>query len=93
MSRDRYSGYPLTLEGFAYLWAGARASHGVIQGRVCYEMKVNSNMHLPLILVISRIYSCVLRILTTVDFGKFSDRISGLCQGKYIEYNTYGQNI
>uniref|UniRef100_A0A3Q3FF93 Uncharacterized protein n=1 Tax=Labrus bergylta TaxID=56723 RepID=A0A3Q3FF93_9LABR len=40
---DRYSGYPLTIEGFAYLWAGARASHGVTQGRVCFEMKV---MHL-----------------------------------------------
>lgn len=40
MSRDRYSGYPLTIEGFAYLWAGARATHGVTQGRVFYEMKV-----------------------------------------------------
>lgn len=49
VSRDRYSGYPLTIEGFAYLWAGARASHGVTQGRVCFEMKVMGRVCLSLI--------------------------------------------
>ncbi|XP_075302238.1 LOW QUALITY PROTEIN: heterogeneous nuclear ribonucleoprotein U-like protein 1 [Opisthocomus hoazin] len=50
VARDRYSGYPLTIEGFAYLWAGARATYGARRGRVCYEMKVNEEIsvkHLP----------------------------------------------
>ncbi|XP_065511154.1 heterogeneous nuclear ribonucleoprotein U-like protein 1 [Caloenas nicobarica] len=50
VARDRYSGYPLTIEGFAYLWAGARATYGARQGRVCYELKVNEEIpvkHLP----------------------------------------------
>uniref|UniRef100_A0A8C0VBH4 Heterogeneous nuclear ribonucleoprotein U like 1 n=1 Tax=Cyanistes caeruleus TaxID=156563 RepID=A0A8C0VBH4_CYACU len=44
VARDRYGGHPLTIEGFAYLWSGARATYGVRQGRVMEEISVQ---HLP----------------------------------------------
>ena len=45
---DRSSGYPLTIEGFAYLWSGARASYAVRRGRVYFEMKINEEISVKL---------------------------------------------
>ncbi|XP_040179190.1 heterogeneous nuclear ribonucleoprotein U-like protein 1 isoform X3 [Rana temporaria] len=44
LSKDRTTGFPLTMQGFAYLWSGARATHGVSRGRVCFEMKVKEEI-------------------------------------------------
>jgi len=44
LHRDRLTGQPLTLEGFAHLWAGARATYGVNKGKVCFECKVSNNI-------------------------------------------------
>ncbi len=37
---DFVSGAPLTKAGFAYMWAGTRATYGFANGKVCYEVKV-----------------------------------------------------
>ncbi len=31
---------PITVEGFAFMWAGARANYGVNKGKVAFEAKV-----------------------------------------------------
>ncbi|KAG8231801.1 hypothetical protein J437_LFUL012077 [Ladona fulva] len=37
------SATPMHHEGFAYVWAGARASHGVTSGKVYYEVRITDN--------------------------------------------------
>ncbi|XP_071657561.1 heterogeneous nuclear ribonucleoprotein U-like protein 2 [Patagioenas fasciata] len=46
-SRDGYGGRPLLAERFPGLWAGARCTHGVRSGRVCFEAKVAQSLPGP----------------------------------------------
>ena len=40
---DFCSARPLSHHGFGYIWAGARATYGATRGKVCYEVRINSN--------------------------------------------------
>nr|XP_028566430.1 heterogeneous nuclear ribonucleoprotein U-like protein 2 [Podarcis muralis] len=45
-TKDRYGGQPLFSEKFPNLWSGARSTHGVKKGKVCFEAKVTQNLPL-----------------------------------------------
>ncbi|KAL7978182.1 hypothetical protein Chor_005169 [Crotalus horridus] len=45
-TKDGYGGQPLFSEKFPNLWSGARSTHGVKGGKVCFEAKVAQNLQL-----------------------------------------------
>ncbi|XP_053133391.1 heterogeneous nuclear ribonucleoprotein U-like protein 2 [Hemicordylus capensis] len=45
-TKDRFGGQPLFSEKFPNLWSGARSTHGVTKGKVCFEAKVAQNLPL-----------------------------------------------
>ena len=45
-----FKGDPITVEGFAFMWAGARANYGVTKGKIAFEVKLGEELnvdHLP----------------------------------------------
>lgn len=40
---DFCSAKAISVEGFAYLWAGVKATYGVTSGKVCYEVSITNN--------------------------------------------------
>ncbi|CAN7995448.1 unnamed protein product, partial [Ixodes hexagonus] len=50
IGKDRFSAEPFSQLGFALMWAGARATYGVLKGKVCFETKITKYQdvsHLP----------------------------------------------
>ena len=41
IGKDGYNACPLSMEGFAYMWGGVKATYGVNKGKVAYECKVS----------------------------------------------------
>ena len=64
---DFVSGAPLTEAVFAYMYAGARATYGFENGKVCYEVKVQ------IILFEKFDYRCTTICLLFPGYGKFGN--------------------
>ncbi|XP_071490609.1 uncharacterized protein [Diadema antillarum] len=50
VGKDGYNACPLSMEGFAYMWAGVKATHGAKKGKVAFECKLETHAdvrHLP----------------------------------------------
>ncbi|EEC00990.1 E1b-55kD-associated protein, putative, partial [Ixodes scapularis] len=50
IGKERFSAEPFSQLGFGLMWAGARATYGVLKGKVCYETKITKYQdvsHLP----------------------------------------------
>lgn len=56
---------PLYRDGFAFMWAGARSTHGVTTGKICFEVKLLQ--HLDAQLPIDELNPHVLRLGFSVD--------------------------
>lgn len=40
LDATRCGGSPMHADGFAFVWAGAKAVYGIKEGKVCFEVKV-----------------------------------------------------
>jgi hypothetical protein len=40
ITESGFKAQPLTADGFAFMWTGAKATYGVKSGKVCFETKV-----------------------------------------------------
>ncbi|CAK8676977.1 unnamed protein product [Clavelina lepadiformis] len=40
ITKGGYSCCPFSHDGFSYMWAGCKATHGIRRGKICYEVKV-----------------------------------------------------
>ena len=57
IGEDGLKAHPLTVEGFAMMWAGARSTYGVDKGKVAFEVKVSTSCHFSCHVLMTFYYS------------------------------------